>query len=54
MRMRMWIEDTSKRLRDHNDAGAGVRVAGGFEHQLLDGLISQAGRSPRSSRWRMK
>src|SRR3990172_7908589 len=39
----VWVENTSKCWWDHNDSGTGVRIAGGFEHQLLDGLISKAG-----------
>ena len=31
---------------DHNDSGTGVRLADGFEHQLLDRLISEASQIP--------
>jgi len=44
--MRMWIENTSKRLRDHHHSGTGVGIADGFEHQLLDSLISKASQIP--------
>ncbi len=42
--MGVLVHNTPKRLWDHNDSGTGVGTADGFGHQLLDGLISKAGR----------
>jgi len=35
------IQGRSKRQRDGNDTRTGFPVTDGFEHQLLDGLISE-------------
>jgi hypothetical protein len=44
--MRMWIQNIAKRLRHRDDTGAGSVVADGFDHQLLDGLVSEASEIP--------
>jgi len=40
--MGMGIDETSKSLRDGDDARSSVLVADGFAHQLLEGLIGEA------------
>jgi len=42
MQVRMWLDETSKGLRYGHDTGAGFAVAGGLEHQLLDGFVCES------------
>ncbi len=46
MGMRMCVQNISKCLRHRDDTGAGFVVADGFDHQLLDGLVSEASEIP--------
>ena len=41
--MRVYVQNTSKALRHRHDAGTSFVFAHSFEHQLLDGLISESG-----------
>jgi hypothetical protein len=43
MCMCMWTDRVAKRLWDGDDAGTSARVADGFTHQLLNGLVSESG-----------
>ncbi|GMR23811.1 MAG: hypothetical protein BMS9Abin37_2283 [Acidobacteriota bacterium] len=40
--MRMYVQNTPKRLRHSDDPGTGFVVAGGFAQQLVDGLLGKA------------
>ena len=44
MGMWVWTDSVAKRLRDGDDAGTSLRVADGFTHQLLNGLVSESGK----------
>ena len=46
VRVRMRIQNIPERLRHRDDTGAGFVVADGFDHQLFDGLVSEAGEIP--------
>ena len=46
MQVRMWLDETSKGLRYGHDTGAGFVVAGGLEHQLLDGFVCESSELP--------
>ncbi len=40
--MRVWLDKTPKGLRNGDNTRTGFDFAGGFSHQLLDGLIGEA------------
>ena len=42
----MRLDEVPERLGDGDDAGTSPRVADGFAHQLLNGLVSDSGQVP--------